>query len=281
MREAHALSAIGVPHVPAVFERGVLDRRLGVRGAGVRPGAAPGRAPGRAGRADAARGVRARRDGDPDRGRDGARSGLRALRPQAGEPVRRRDGRREAVRLRPGPQHRRRRRSRRVDQGGGAGRDARVHVARAVRGADGASTPAATSTRWAPSSTRCWRARRRSGGTRRRCSRATAAGAPRAVAPGGDGGGARGRDHALPGQGSGPPAGDHRRPAPRAAGGDRRRAGAPRGGPGPGGVGAERGGGARRGQAGAPSRPRRRASGARWRCSSSRARATWPRCARR
>ena len=155
MREAQALSAVGPPHVPAVYERGVLDDGSVVRGDGVRAGAAPGRAVDGAAGTDAARRVRARRAGDLDRRRDGARARLRPLRSQAGEPVRRRGsgvklfdfGLVRSVAWRSD--------RRRVDHGGSARRHARLHVARAVRGARRRSTRAATSTRWARSSTRC------------------------------------------------------------------------------------------------------------------------------
>ncbi len=73
------------------------------------------------------------------------------------------------------------------------------------------------------------RARRRSGETRPRCSRTTAAGARRRCRGGWRSAVAlEDADHALPGQGSRAAAREHRRAAPGAAGGDRRRAGATR-----------------------------------------------------
>ena len=119
------------PARPGGVRAGRPRRRLGLRGDGVRAGAAAGRATDRPVWSDGARRVRTRCAGDPGGGRDGAPPRLRPLRSQTGESVRRRN-RRQAVRFWAGPQRRRRGRSGRVDQGRGPGRDARVHVARAV-----------------------------------------------------------------------------------------------------------------------------------------------------
>ena len=205
----------------------------------------------------------------------GPRPRPRALRSQARERVHRRELRREAVRFRPGAQASAPADARRGDQGGGARGDARVHVARAVRGAHGH--------RRAQRHLRAGRDVLRDAGGRAAVLGQLRGGpaeppqpaAARAVAPRAGRRRARGGDHALPRQGSGAALRQRHRASPGAAGGPGRGARAP---------GRDRGA-AGGGRAPAPrrqtrakrwrqSRPRPRASGARWRCCSSRARAT-------
>ena len=179
-------------------------RRLGLRGAWSSCEAPhPGRPPGGARGSDGARRVRARRAGDADRGRDaptGAVSSTAISSPRTSSSTRA-----SARKLfdfglvrnvgdgaRPG----------RVDEGRGAGRNARVHVARAVRGAHGH--------RRAQRHLRAGRDLLRDAGGRAPVLGQSGRGAAEppqpapagAVAAGADGRRARGRDHALPGQGS-------------------------------------------------------------------------------
>ena len=253
-------------------------KRVGVRRDGVRQVRGALRTPRRARGPDGDRRVLAPCARDPERRRDRARPRPRALRSETRKRVHRRDAGREAVRFRPGAQAGRASASRRPRKRRRRGRPNTCRPNSARRAPT--SMRAATSMRWARCSTRCWWARRRSGAIRRRSSRTTAAAVPRrcrAACP------SRSRSRRRSCAAS-PRTRIGASPAPPSFAGRCRRAWwrSGRAGKGP-----RR---ARRRRAPAPrrqtspsleaNRPRVRASGAWWRCCSSRARATSRRFAR-